>query len=51
MSKLKEEIIALKENNELKEGQIQEYIRRIQELGDSMHDKSCQVVVAEKGRK
>ncbi|XP_021942420.1 leucine-rich repeat and coiled-coil domain-containing protein 1-like isoform X2 [Zootermopsis nevadensis] len=44
-SELKEEVIALKEDNELKEGKIQGYIRRFQELGDSMHDKSCQVVI------
>jgi hypothetical protein len=51
VSKLKEEIIALKEVNELKEGQIQGCIRRIKELSDNMRDKPCQVLIAEKSRK
>lgn len=51
MSELKEEIIALKGDNELKEGQIQGYIRRTQELGHSVLEKSCQVIIAIKGRK
>jgi hypothetical protein len=45
VSKLKEEIRALKEDDKLKEEQIQGFVRRIQELCGDMHDRYNQVVI------
>jgi hypothetical protein len=50
MSKLKEEIVALREDNKLKEGQIQG-LERGMELCGNMHEKYSQVIIAEEGRK
>jgi hypothetical protein len=50
MSELKKEIVTLNEDNKLKEGQIQRFVRRIQELHERMHYRSSKVLIAEQGR-
>lgn len=51
MSELKKEIVTLKEDNRLKEGQIQRFVRRIEKLHKSIHYRSSKVIIAEQGRK
>jgi predicted nuclease with TOPRIM domain len=51
VSELKKENVTLKEDNKLKEGQIQRFVRRIQELHDSIRYRSSKVIVAEQGRR
>jgi predicted nucleic acid-binding Zn-ribbon protein len=51
VSELKKEIVTLKEDSKLKEGQIQRLVRRIHELHKSIHYSSSEVIIAEQGRK
>ncbi|PNF22135.1 hypothetical protein B7P43_G06810 [Cryptotermes secundus] len=45
VSELKKEIVTLKEDNRLKEGQIQRFVRRIQKLHKSIHYRSSKAVI------